>query len=67
MVSRETERGMSDVRHYGSPVEQPLSAAVAPAAEVRRGEALPQDPGSPGFGCNILFVYFTRKNATYGG
>ena len=36
MVSQETEAGISEVKHYSLPVEQPLSAAVSPAAEVRR-------------------------------
>lgn len=37
VVLQETEAGKSDVKHYSLPVEQPLSAAVAPADEVRQG------------------------------
>lgn len=36
MVLQETEPVISDVKHYGLPVEQTLSAEVAPEAEVRQ-------------------------------
>lgn len=44
VVLLETEAGIPNVRYCGLPAEQPLSAAVLPAAELKLGSVYPSKP-----------------------